>query len=290
MTFLYAANLLRAFANTETARIGLTVLVVGLAVMVVRLLQSHARSPCKTDAETSRQRANFVLAKNLMLVIALVIVASIWASKIAGAALSLAAVAGAVLLVSKEFLANLLGSALLAISRPYRVGDFIEVYGVSGRVIDTNLLATTVAETHEGHYIDGSTVMIPHAQLLSQSVRNVTAIGSYTVNFAHVGALASENIIALEAALLEAGNQVCGEWLNEAEEHLRHAASRNLVELPSAKPRVLLNLSNAREAGLILRYCCRTNERVRVQQMILRRYLEIKPPAPVAGVSVTDLA
>jgi small-conductance mechanosensitive channel len=268
-----------AFAQTELGRIIATLLVASVAAGVWRFMQKRARIGSEVTLDMSRRRGNLVLAKNLLIVVSLVLVASIWATKIAGAALSLAAVAGAILLVSKEFLANALGTAMLAISRPYRVGDFIQMGPTSGRVLETDLMVTTIAETLEGHQLTGRTAVLPNSLLLTQPVRNLTATGAYMVNLLNVVVDPSEDLLSLEQALLKAAGEVCAPWLKEADMHLEHMESIELIDLPSSQPRVLMQFYSAHEYTLALRYTCRPNDRVKVEQDILRRYLRYRPSA-----------
>ncbi len=60
----------------------------------------------------------------------------------------------------------------------------------------------------------------------------------------------------------------------DADRHLKQLESRDLVNLPSAAPRVLMELRQAHEATLVLRYSCRPNDRVKVEQAILRAFLQ----------------
>jgi hypothetical protein len=269
---------LGVFAKTELGRIVATGVTAATTTLIVKFLQKRARlGPGEPGTiDVARRRGNFVLAKNLVLMVAVVAIGTIWASKIAGAALSLAAVAGAVLIVSKEFLLNLIGSTMLAISKPYRVGDFIEIDGISGRVLDSDMLVTTLAEILEGNQLTGRTVSVPHALLLTKPVRNLTATGAYVINMLPVAIDPNSDIMAHEAALLRAANQVCEPWLLEADEHLKHQESRELVDLPSAEPKVLIQMTSAKECTLALRYCCRPNNRVKVEQALLRLYLKFR--------------
>jgi small-conductance mechanosensitive channel len=264
---------LNAFAHTEMGRIVATIIAIIITMMLLKMIQRHARISSASNMEMAHRKGNFVLLKNLVLLTALTVIGTIWASKIAGAALSLAAVAGALLIISKEFLANLLGTAFLTVSRLYRVGDFIELDGISGRVIDTDLLATTLSEALDGSQLTSRTVALPHALLLIKPVRNLTSTGAYVVNLLRVGADVNDDLIALENTLLTAANEVCSPWLTEADAHLKRIESRELMDLPSAAPRVILQIVDSKEAMLSLRYACRPNERVKVEQAILRRYL-----------------
>jgi small-conductance mechanosensitive channel len=273
------------FAKTELGRIVATVVIIAVTTAIVRFVQRRSRQGAETMADLARRRRSFVLAKNLVFIAAFVLIGTIWASKIAGAALSLAAVAGAMLIVSKEFLANMLGGAMLAISRPYRVGDFIEIEDVSGRVLDSDMLTTTLAETLEGHQLTGRSVSIPHSILLVRPVRNLTATGHFMVNIMHVAVHPNEDLFLQEEALLKAANEVCEPWIAEANLHLRRLESRELLDLPSAESRVIIELSSAKEYTFSLRYCCRPNERVKVEQAVTRLYLRYRsgfsvPPGP----------
>lgn len=266
-------NELNAFTHTEMGRIIATIIAIVVTMMLMKVIQRRAQASRNSGMELAHRKGNFVLLKNLVLLAAVTVIGTIWASKIAGAALSLAAVAGALLIVSKEFLSNLLGTAFLTVSRLYRVGDFIEVDGISGRVIDTDLLSTTLSEAQEGSQMTSRTVALPHSLLLVKPVRNLTATGAYVVNLLKVSADVNDDLNMLENALLAAANEVCKPWLAEADEHLKLIETRELMDLPSATPRVILQLSSAREAILSLRYTCRPNDRVKVEQAILRRYL-----------------
>lgn len=265
-------------------RIFATLLAVAVTMLLLKLIQKRVRVVSGTGIEMTHRRGNFVLLKNLVLLSALIVIGAIWASKIAGAALSLAAVAGALLLVSKEFLTNLLGSAFLTISRLYRVGDFIELDGISGRVIDTDLLATTLSEMQDGSQLTSRTVALPHSLLLIKPVRNLTATGTFVINLLKVAADPAEDLALLEEALLRAAHEVCDPWFEEANAHLKRFEARELMDLPSAEPRVILQLQSVREAILSLRYTCRPNQKVKVEQAILRRYLGYRPAVREARV------
>lgn len=268
-----------AFAKSEIGRILATVIVFWLSAASIGFLQRRAVTRCVDEQEFARRRGNFVLAKNLILACGMVVLSIIWASKIAGVALSVAAVAGAMLIVSKDFLASLLGTAVFTITRPYRVGDFIEIGGVSGRVVDTSMLNTTVADTSEGNLITGTNIILPHAMLLSMPVRNLTATGQYVLRLLPVSVLHGD-LIHCEPLLLKAAQEVCGEWIDDASRHLKLMESRELIDLPSGNPRVIMDLSRHEHAVLTLRYACRPDERINVEQAILRRYLALRGEAP----------
>jgi small-conductance mechanosensitive channel len=258
-----------AFAAFETGRVLASLAVLAASGGAVRLCTRIAQ---RGAGGLRQRRGHLAWVRNLGIGLGAVALLFIWGSLIAGFALSLAAVAGAALIVSKEFLMNLLGFAMLALTRPYRIDDFVELAGVRGRVIGIGLVSTAIAETLEGNQLTGRTVSVPNSVLLTHPARNETATGHFIVQLVSVGAQPNSDLDALEKCLREAAHEVCQPWLDEAGRHLALIESRSFVDLPSPAPRVLLNLSDGRHPMLALRYVCRVEERVKVEQDILRRY------------------
>jgi len=85
---------LTALAKSEIGRILATLIVFWLSAASIGFLQRRAVTRCLDEQEFARRRGNFVLVKNLILAGAIVALSIIWASKIAGVALSVAAVTG----------------------------------------------------------------------------------------------------------------------------------------------------------------------------------------------------
>lgn len=266
-------------AAVEFGRLLATCGVVALSAGVVRLSAVLAQ---RSTGGMRRRREQHAWVQNLSIAGGVVAVLFIWGSLIAGFALSLAAVAGAALIVSKELLLNLLGSAVLASTRPYRLDDFIEIAGIRGQVVRVDWLGTTLAETLEGNQLTGKTVSVPNGMLLTQPVRNETATGRFIMQLVPLAVSPLADIARLEQLLLEAAREVCAPWLEEAGRHLALVEARQLVDLPSAEPKVLLNFSDSRQTVLALRYVCRVDSRVHVEQEILRRFWSAAREAQVA--------
>ncbi|TAF50514.1 MAG: mechanosensitive ion channel family protein, partial [Oscillatoriales cyanobacterium] len=68
-------------------------------------------------------------------------------------------------------LANFAAGLLLIIFRPFRVGDWIEISGVSGYVEDLQMLTTII------HTLDNKTVIIPNSKLTDEHITNYSTLG-----------------------------------------------------------------------------------------------------------------
>ncbi|HKR21557.1 MAG TPA: mechanosensitive ion channel domain-containing protein [Pyrinomonadaceae bacterium] len=67
---------------------------------------------------------------------------------------------------------NFVSGLILLFERPIRVGDFLEIKGVSGEVTKIGFRSSTV------HAFDGSDLIIPNATLISEQVTNWTLTGT----------------------------------------------------------------------------------------------------------------
>jgi small-conductance mechanosensitive channel len=74
-------------------------------------------------------------------------------------------VSGIILGVSlQSLIGNAIAGMVLAITRPFRIGDNITVFGNTGRVYDIGLLYTTLTAT------EGRIVLVPNTSLLTTAI------------------------------------------------------------------------------------------------------------------------
>jgi small-conductance mechanosensitive channel len=264
-------NLLQNTLNSELLRLVATGAVVALCVAFSWLWSKLMnRGDAQQSADT--KRARLVWSKNLIWTIGTLCVIGIWGSKIAGFALSLAAVTGAILIVSKELLVCALGYLLIAVSRPYRVGNFIELGGYSGRVIDIDVFSTTLVETGSAKQLTGKTVAFPNSLLISSGVRNLSATGEYMIDLYRFVLPFDCDIIKAERCALEAAEQATSEWRNLADAHFQRIEAAAFIDLPSSRPKVLWEPLDYRSHGLTIRYSCPIEARVATEQEIFRLF------------------
>jgi len=145
--------------------------------------------------------------RNVLILVAIVGLVMIWAPQLRTFALSLTAFAVASVIAMKELIMCFSGSALRTLSRAYTVGDYIEIGGRRGEVMDFNLLVTRLREfeKQDGSFNrTGREVILPHSLLLSSPVRVEGHAGG---RVRHVFSMTFEpdaNLFAERAAIEEA--------------------------------------------------------------------------------------
>lgn len=143
--------------------------------IVVRLLRS------RTEVPPHVLRRWIATTRNVFLFLVLVGLVLIWAPQLRTFALSLTAVAVAIVVATKELILCISGSVLRASSRAFSVGDWIEVGDVRGEVVDHSIIATTLQEFEPGsfHYT-GRAVVVPNSAFFTTPVRNLTLVRDHT--------------------------------------------------------------------------------------------------------------
>ena len=142
-----------------------------LAVRVVtnRWLETHS----KLDTESKRRIK--INIKNGLFLICLVALIFVWAPSLRTFALSLTAFTVAIILATKELILCISGYVLKSTSGIIGVGDWIEVNGIRGEVVDLNIMTTTVEELGKGpsrYEFTGKTVALPNSLFLSSAFKN----------------------------------------------------------------------------------------------------------------------
>ncbi|WP_157991350.1 mechanosensitive ion channel family protein [Caldimonas tepidiphila] len=278
---LHSLVSLPASLENELERVFLTLVLVLAATGTNLLLQRQIQ---KRGESLPQRRVWSAWAKNLCWTVGATLVFSLWASKLASFALSVAAIAAAILVVSKELVGCLLGAVYLTLTRHINIGDFIEVGdgGLRGQVVGINPFTVVIAQSGEANQITGRLTAVPNATFLTTPVRNLSATGRFSMFLVRVQVPRVEEVLEHSRQLLEAAEAECASWIEEASRQFEAVELSEHVDLPSARPRVLYELNDAKSASLVLRFTCEPNLRVRTEQAILRRYLErIYAPLPM---------
>lgn len=141
-------------------------------LLLLRVAAGHAIRR-RTDVAPHLQRRWTANLRNLLLLLGLLGLLLIWAPQLRTFALSLTAVAVAIVIATKELILCFSGSLMRASSSAFAVGDWIEVGGMRGEVVDHNLFVTVLHEFHPGTYHHtGRQAVLPNSIFLSQPMRN----------------------------------------------------------------------------------------------------------------------
>ncbi|RUO65435.1 Small-conductance mechanosensitive channel [Pseudidiomarina planktonica] len=213
-----------------------------------------------------RQTRNAIL---LLLVLGLVL---IWGNELRTLALSLVAIAVALVVATKELILCVTGTIVKNGANSFNLGDRIQVKDFRGDVIAQNMLATTILEVGPGkltHQRTGRMIVVPNALFVSEPVINESYTHDYVLHVFTVPFKREENWRAAQQALLQATNEHCAPYLENVRAHMKRESQSRGLTSPSVEPRVSLQVPNAGEIHLIVRIPTKSENRSAIEQSIL---------------------
>lgn len=238
------------------------------------LLSAHFRS--HPDLSIENKRRSLVVSRNITMLLLLFGLAMIWAAQIQTLALSMFAVAAAIVVATKELIMCLSGSILRSVTKQYSIGDYIEINGLRGRVVDINMLNTLMMQIGPNPLIgqlSGKTLSFPNSLLLSHPVRRDNILGDYVIHTVEIPVpihLDSDEIIGCLKDVLE---PLCEPYIPAIKQHLENVQTQKLFITPAAQPRISRVPHDDKVYNIIVRFASPVAKRLEIQQAILDEFL-----------------
>ena len=262
--------------SEEIIKSALMSVVMIVAVIAGRsiLLSAHFRS--HPDLSIENKRRSLVFSRNLTMLLILLGLAMIWAAQIQTLALSMFAVAAAIVVATKELIMCLSGSILRSVTKQYSIGDYIEINSLRGRVVDINMLNTLMMQIGPNPLIgqlSGKTLSFPNSLLLSHTVRRDNILGDYVIHAVEIPVpihLDSDEIIGRLKNVLE---PLCEPYVPAIKQHLENVQTQKLFITPAAQPRVSRVPHDDKVYNIIVRFASPVAKRLEIQQAVLDEFL-----------------
>lgn len=264
----------------------LWILLIVLAVYLLDRVVDHyiAAGPERTRLHTLRAVIRFAIQVVGVLLILLVILGA--PSQMP----TIIGLAGAGLTVAlKDFIVAFFGWFVLMGKNGIRVGDWVEINGVAGEVIEINLLRTVLLETGNwtstGHST-GRKVSFVNSYAIEGHFFNFTTSGQWLWDEIHLVVPGDRDPYAMIEEIQRTVAKETEASVREAEDEWKHITSRYRVRSVSAAPAV-----NLRPTGsgieVHVRYICRAHDRYALRahlnqalvQLLRRTDARAKQPA-----------
>ncbi len=194
----------------------------------------------KSEILSRDQRRWISRIKNSILLLVLICLILIWAPQLRTLALSLAAVAVALVVATKEMILCLSGAFMRVSTRPFVVGDWITIDGLSGEVLDVNAFTIKLQKldiSGKSYQVTGPTIEIPNSRLFTSAVENLTLGKSWTYHDVRIVVPALEARPIQHMALLQ---EIVTNYYKDLQEQaeIQHTRLKRKsgIDLPGIKP------------------------------------------------------
>lgn len=261
--------------DSSVAFDGVKSLILLLVLLIIRTLVVRGLANNSTLSMESKRR--WVVATRNSVVFAFLLgLIIIWAHELQAFAVSIVALAAAMVLATKELILCWSGAALRVGGKVYTVGDRIQIAGHRGVVLDYDVFATKLLEIGPGqsaHLYTGRVTIFPNSLLFTNPLVKENPQQEYGLYTLTVPIKSEEDWQRAERALLEAAKHECAPFMGEAVRQMKLLEQANLLEAPSPEPRITIQLPESGKMHLVLRFPAPDRGRSRIEQAILRRYL-----------------
>lgn len=218
-----------------------------------------------------------VTTRNSVVFVFLLGLIFIWAHELQTFAVSIVALAAALVVATKELILCWSGAALRVGGKVYTVGDRIQIAGHRGVVLDHDIFATKLLEIGPGqsaHLYTGRITVFPNSLLFTNALIKENPEQEYGLYTLTIPLQHDDDWQKGERALLESAKAECAPFMDEAMRQMKLLEQANLLEAPSPEPRITIQLPESGTVHLVLRFPAPDRGRSRIEQAILRRYLQ----------------
>lgn len=231
---------------------------------------------------TERQRWWLAFVRNSAAGLVLLGLVVIWAAELADFALSITAFAVALVIATKELLLCLSGAVWRGAARPFGIGDWVEIGGHSGEVIDETPFVTVLQEIDRTDLrTTGRTVTVPNALLLSAPVINHNFRKRFLLHAFTLHSEPNPKALEVRAAIAAALGAASAGFAETARRYAGVIESRAGVKLPEIAPEVRVGTT---EYGKIAYRCtlfCPRERALEMEQAAMAAFLAAGGARPV---------
>jgi small-conductance mechanosensitive channel len=231
----------------------------GLVAFSILIFIRHliVRSVFKLQFSKPERKQKWMrVARTVTFLVLVLIFVLMWGQELRSLAISLAAVAVALVLALKEVIVSMIGGLVKASYKLFEVGDRITVGEIRGQVIDHNLYMTTLFEIGPGsvsNQFTGRQVKIPNSVFITENFTITPAGNHYTLHIMVVPVALDKDIFIKQEILKKCAEAVCAPYFSVAEEYITNMCLKQAVVVPEIKPRVFYQVKSPKIAEFHVR-------------------------------------
>jgi len=236
--------------------------------MVIRILHK------KIDDVQLFHRSKKTMQYITFSIIAIIMI-GYWSDSMSSMSTYLGLLSAGIAIALKDLVVNVASWFFIVWRKPFKVGDRIEIGGISGDVIDQRIIQFTLMEI--GNWVDGDqstgrVIHIPNYKVLSEPMANFSQGFQYIWNEIHVLVTFESDWQKAKSVLSEIVDRRTEHLSKEAEERVKRASKRYMIYYSKLTPIVYTSVKSD-GVQLSIRYLCEPRKRRTTVQEIWEEIL-----------------
>ncbi len=241
-------------------------------VLVVRVIR-------KQSVVISEQQRRWIShSKNSLFALFLGMLVYLWWPELHQFGLSIAAVALAFVIASKELILCVSGALLRATAGATAIGDWIEIEEVRGEVIEKHLLSTVLHEIElqaNSYDYTGKTIVLPNSIFLAHTVKNMNFMRRFVFHSFSIVTQPNVDPFELKPLLLKQIEKYCAEFSELGTRYHAFIVQLSGMEIPAPEPSVRVTTTNLAKNVFTVTLFCPTQQAVCLEQEITRDFFSL---------------
>jgi small-conductance mechanosensitive channel len=245
-----------------------------LAYFIKLMLVKVIRKRSKGKGEDRRYLINLI--KNLINLSVVVLFFFLWSDELQKFALSVAAFVVAIVIATREFIQCIIGYIYIIVSRPFQVGDWIQVGSNYGEVTETNWAKLTLLEVDIDSYSHtGKTLYLPNSLLILNTIKNLNFMKRYATHTFTLTRNQRVNFFLFRNELLERAAIHCQDFYEVAHRYNSLIEKRLDVTIAGPAPTVTISTSDIGKNTASVTIFCPSDQALDIEQKITQDFMEL---------------
>ncbi len=248
-------------------------IVVSVGLLLKYLLVKFVRRRAASKGEDRRDVINNV--KNVVNFVMVILLLSLWSNEIQKFAFSIAAFSVAIVLATREFIQCIIGFFYLMSTRPFRIGDWIEVENFVGEVSATDWIKSTLLEVDITTYqYTGKTLFIPNNKLISSPIKNLNFLKRYATHKFSIVRDQSVNPYLFIETVIDNAKQYSKDFYEVATRYNQMLERRLDVPIAGPDPQFKISTTELGDTQIEITLFCPTELAIEMEQVIVKDFMQ----------------
>lgn len=226
----------------------------------------------KKGKENKRLKINMI--NNAVTVFIVIGIFNIWSVEFQKFAISIAAFVVAIVIATREFIQCFIGFIYIMSSRPFRIGDWIQVGDDYGEVHSTDWAKLTLLEVNiDAYEYTGKTLYLPNSKLITSSIKNLNFLKRYAMHHFTITRDASVNPFIFLDELYEKAYEYCADFKDVAIRYNQLIESRLDINIEGPDPRIQIATSDIGDTQVLFTIFCPTERAMEIEQSLTADFI-----------------
>ncbi|CAM4186105.1 mechanosensitive ion channel family protein [Pseudoalteromonas ostreae] len=200
----------------------------------------------------------------------------VWSTEIQNFALSIAAFAVAIVFATREFIQCIIGFFYLVTTRPFRVGDWVQVGEYYGEIAETDWIKTTMHEIDMHTYqFSRKTIYIPNNKLITSPIKNLNFVKRFTTHHFSIVRKESFNPYPIYETLTTKAKQYCEEFQDVAGRYNSIIERKLDAKISGPEPEIHFSTTELGEFKASFTLFCPTDKALGIEHKLTAFFMEL---------------